>query len=417
MKEYFQEFWVILMSKAHSNLSKINRDDYILPWSGRGINYTDEDIASVVEVMRHSDPQTQGKNLERFEQIFSEYHHGYDAFVTSSGAGSLEITADLIDLKPGDEVIIPAHTYIASAIPYARRGAKLVWADIEIDTRVVSPKTILDKLTPKTKAIIVVHLYGLCINMEEIVLIAKQHNLWLIEDCAQALGASFKGQKCGTFGHLSIFSFHAQKNISTLGEGGMILTNVKDFSEKIPGLRHNGHREFVDRDFYWLPAMVNVDFDINHVWPHNFSIGEAQCALGVSLMIRLDEINNRRVNLANKIISELSALEELDFQRIPENSTHVYSNLCAMFTSKKIGVTRDNLITILNKSYKIQPVIQNNPLYRYPIMIKAGFGEANCPNSDLFFDNMLSFPFYEWFSDNEVDYLISSVKKAIFELR
>ena len=134
-------------------------------------------------------------------------------------------------------------------------------------------------------------------------------------------------------------------------------------------------------------------------------------------MIRLDEINNRRVNLANKIISELSALEELDFQRIPENSTHVYSNLCAMFTSKKIGVTRDNLITILNKSYKIQPVIQNNPLYRYPIMIKAGFGEANCPNSDLFFDNMLSFPFYEWFSDNEVDYLISSVKKAIFELR
>ena len=160
-----------------------------------------------------------------------------DSFATSSGAGSLEITADLIDIRPGDEIIIPAHTYIATAIPYARRGAKLVWADIDINTRVVSAKTILDKISPKTKAIVVVHLYGLCVEMDEIMAIAKQRNIWVIEDCAQALGSSYKNKKCGTFGHLSIYSFHAQKNITTLGEGGMLLTSVPEFSKKIPGLR------------------------------------------------------------------------------------------------------------------------------------------------------------------------------------
>ncbi len=391
--------------------------EYILPWSGRGTNYTDEDIATVVEVMKYSDPQTQGNNLLNFEKIFSRYHGGLDAFATSSGAGSLEITADLIDIKPGDEVIVPAHTYVASAIPYARRGAKLVWADIDIKTRVVSSKTILDKITSKTKAIVVVHLYGLCIEMEEIVLIAKQRNLWLIEDCAQALGATYKDKKCGTFGHLSIYSFHAQKNITTLGEGGMLMSSVEEFSEKIPGLRHNGHRAFPNKSHYWKPAMVNVDFDINQVWPHNYSIGEAQCALGISLMTRLDEINARRVNLANQIIRGLSDFPELKFQYIPNGSSHVYSNLCALFTSQKKGIDRDSLIILLNNKYKIQPVVQNNPLYRYPIMIKAGFGESDCPNTDLFFDNMLSFPFYEWYSQEQINYLVDSIQKSILELR
>jgi len=393
------------------------KGEYILPWSGRGTNYTDEDIATVVEVMKYSDPQTQGNNLLNFEEIFSEYHGGLDAFATSSGAGSLEITADLIDIKPGDEVIVPAHTYIASAIPYARRGAKLVWADIDINTRVVSSKTILDKVTSKTKAIVVVHLYGLCIEMEEIVLIAKQRNLWLIEDCAQALGSSYKDKKCGTFGHLSIYSFHAQKNITTLGEGGMLMSSVPELSEKIPGLRHNGHRAFPNKSHYWKPAMVNVDFDIDQVWPHNYSIGEAQCALGISLMKRLDEINARRFSLANQIISGLSDFPELKFQDIPNGSSHVYSNLCALFTSQKNGIDRDSLIILLNNKYKIQPVVQNNPLYRYPIMIKAGFGDSDCPNSDLFFDNMLSFPFYEWYSHDQINYLVDSIQKSILELR
>jgi dTDP-4-amino-4,6-dideoxygalactose transaminase len=395
----------------------ISDHEYILPWSGRGIDYTDEDIEAVVRVMKHSDPQTQGQYLSRFENVFSTYHGGIDSFATSSGAGSLEISADLIDIKPGDEVIIPAHTYVASAIPYARRGAKLVWADIDLQTRTVSAKTIKDKVTSKTKAIVVVHLYGLCVDMDEIVKLAHKCNAWLIEDCAQALGSSYKGKKCGTFGHISIFSFHAQKNITTLGEGGMIATTVSSFSKKIPGLRHNGHRAFPSRKHYWKPAMVDVDFDIDNTWPHNFSIGEAQCALGISLMKRLDEINKRRKSLADQVINGLSDCYELEFQKIPEGSTHVYSNLCILFSNEGNDVNRDQLIGLLSDKYRIQPVVQNNPLYRYPMMVKAGFGDSDCPNSDFFFDNMLSLPFYEWYTEEHIKYLIDSVQKAVLELR
>ena len=113
--------------------------EFILPWSGRGVDYTtEEDIASVVEVMRHADPLTQGKYLVNFEKVFSDYHGGMPAFATSSCAAALELAAMLIQIEPGDEVIIPAHTYVASAIPFARRGAKLVWADIDPDTRVIT---------------------------------------------------------------------------------------------------------------------------------------------------------------------------------------------------------------------------------------------------------------------------------------
>lgn len=392
--------------------------NFILPWSCRGINYTDEDIEAVVDVMRNADPQTQGEHLIEFEKIFSEYHSGVPSFATSSGAGALEISADLINILPGDEIIIPAHTYVASAIPYARRGAKLVWADIDIGSTVVTVETISEKITSKTKAIIVVHLYGLCAEMEEIMVLAQKHNILVIEDCAQALGSSYKNKKCGTFGHISIFSFHAAKNITTLGEGGMIVTTVPEFAEKIPGLRHNGHRSFSSsRKYYWQPAMVDVDFDIESVWPHNFSIGEAQCALGVSLMKRLDEINERRFYLARKIIDSLSDCTELKFQTIIEESTHVYSNLCAMYSSSNENVDKNALIQLLSEKYKIQPAVQNNPLYRYPIMIRAGFGGSLCPNSDAFFDNMLSLPFFEWYTEEQVEYLIKSTRSAVERLR
>jgi len=157
---------------------------FILPWSGRGVNYNDEDIEVVVNAMKNAEPLTQGAYQAEFERLFSEYHDNIPSFATSSGAGALELSADLIDIQPGDEVIIPAHTYVATAIPYTRRGAKLVWADIDLATRVVTAKTIAPLISPKTKAIVPVHLYGLCANMDEIMALVEGKDIWVIEDCA-----------------------------------------------------------------------------------------------------------------------------------------------------------------------------------------------------------------------------------------
>lgn len=408
------------MKKIELNAQGVSHksDKFILPWSARGVNYTGADIAIVADVMKNADPLTQGVYQKEFEKSFSTYHENIPSYAISSGAGGLEISADLIEIEQGDEVIIPAHTYVATVIPFARRGAKIVWADIDLESRVVNAETIEPLITSKTKAIIPVHLYGLCVEMQEIINLVKHKNIYIIEDCAQALGSSYKNHKCGTFGDISIYSFHAQKNMTTLGEGGMIISKVPEFSKKIPGLRHNGHRAFeIMKDYYWKPAMVNVDFDIENIWPHNFSIGEAQCALGSSLLSRIDEINNRRIKKAQNIIESLSDLHEITFQKTPKNATNVYSNLSALYINDSKQITRDDLIQKLSEKFKIQPVVQNHPLYRYPLMKKAGHSEANCPNTDHFFDNMLSLPFYEWYSQKQLDYLIDSVRKAIQSLR
>ena len=137
-----------------------NQSDIRIPWSGRGSVYTEDEIAAVVEAMRNADPQTQGRYQTEFEQRFAIYIGSANAFAVSSCTAALELSALLCRLKPGDEVVAPAHTFAASVIPFARTGARLVWADIDPETRVVTVDTIRPLITPRTKVIIVVHLYG-----------------------------------------------------------------------------------------------------------------------------------------------------------------------------------------------------------------------------------------------------------------
>jgi len=405
-------------SRSFVTGASLRPQEFILPWSGRGINYTEQDIAAVVAVMREADPLTQGIYLERFQNIFSGYHDGVYAFAVSSGSAALELAAALIKIEQGDEIVIPAHTYVASAIPFARRGAKIIWADIDPDFRVVTAESIERCVTSRTKAVVVVHLYGLNAPMDEIMDLAEKRDFIVIEDCAQSLGASYKGKKSGAHGHIACYSFHAQKNITTLGEGGMITFKSSEYSDILPGLRHNGHHPFpISRECYWIPAMVNVDFDIEGVWPYNFSIGEAQCALGISLMSRLDEVNERRRRNARWLIDNLSDCKELEFQKIPHGSTHTYHLLSAKYNGTATAKNRDDLIKLLAFQFRVQAVVQYYPLYRYPLFVKAGLAEAKCPHTDFFFDNMLSFPFYEWYSEKKMEYLFSSIRKAIEILR
>ena len=340
---------------------------FILPWSGRGLDYTEEDIQAVVEAMRHADPLTQGPRLREFEERFSEYHGGVPAFGVAFCAAALELAATLARVGPGDEVIIPAHTYCATAIPFARAGAKIVWADIDPDTRVVSAETIAPRVTPKTKVVVVVHLYGLAAPMDDIMRLSEEKGFLVVEDCAQAIGASYNGHKVGAIGHFGCFSFHGQKNISTLGEGGMLTVRSSETAQLVPGLRQNGHRPYPGkRDRYWLPAMVDTDFDIEGVWPFKYAIGEIQCALGVNLLKRLDQISKQRVRQAQRIVEALEGYPELSFQSIPTGSTHVYHLLSARYDGKEYAKTRDDLIDLLAFKYRIQAIVQYYPLNRYP---------------------------------------------------
>ncbi len=391
---------------------------YRIPWSGRSINYTAKEIESVVRAMRTADPLTQGKHQKEFEVAFARYIGVNHAFAVSSCTGALELCALLTGLKKGDEIIMPAHTFCASAISFARTGAKIVWADIDPDTRVVTAETIAKCLSSKTKVILVVHLYGLAVDMDPIIKLTKQKKIYIVEDCAQALGARYKNKKVGALGDFGCFSFHCQKNITTLGEGGMLTVRSDKMAKLVPGLRHNGVRSFGgERKKFWVPAMANVDFDLPQVWPYNFCIGEVQCALGVELLKSVDEGNIFRRKRAQKMIKALKEYPELIFQKVIDPKMHVYHLLSARYDGQKFGKTRDDLIELLVSKFKIKAIVQFYPLYRYPLFKKVGFGRACCPETDKFFDNMISFPFHLWMSDKDFNYMIDSVRQALTELR
>lgn len=398
--------------------SVANQSKVLVPWSGRGSAYTEDEVATVVAAMREADPQTQGRFQIEFERRFAAYTGISHAFAVSSCTAALELAAVLCGLQPGDEVIAPGHTFAASVIPFARTGASLRWADIDPDTRVVTVETIEPLIGPRTKVIVVVHLYGLVCDMDPILDLAREHKILVVEDAAQAMGAQYKGRYAGSLGDFGCFSLHTHKNITTLGEGGMLTVRSAQHAEAVPGLRHNGMRGYPDdRPYYWVPAMSNVDFDIDGVWPYNFCIGEVQCALGSKMLERLDTINAERKGRAQRFIGAMADFPELVFQKTPEGCGHSWHLLACRYEGEHYGKTRDDLISFLAFDAGVRAVVQYYPLYRYPMFQKAGFGEANCPETDRFFDNMISFPFHHWMPEDQFTTMISAVRKGLDQMR
>lgn len=388
-----------------------------VPFSGRAHNYTDDELEAVVSTARSAVPLTQGLHLREFEKKFKQYTDSEHAFAVCNATAALELAAQLCCFDDGDEVIIPSHTFTASAYPFVKKGAKIVWADIDINTRVVNVESVAKCISTKTKAIVVVHLYGYGVDMFPIMELARKHDILVIEDTAQALGVDVAGGKAGAFGDFGVFSFHSHKNVTTLGEGGVLTVKSPEVADIVPMLRHNGHCAFSgDREHYWIPAMGNVDLPVLNgtpLMPNNYCLGEVESALGTKLLDRIDQLNAEKRERAICFIDELaSEFPELAFHR--ENSSrHNYHLLVAMVRENK----RNKFIELMANKYAVQCVVQYYPLNRYDFYKKLGFGNAHCPNADCFFDNMVSFPFHHSLPDDDFEYVLDSTKKALKELR
>jgi perosamine synthetase len=389
---------------------------YKIPFSGRAHKYTQSEVDSVVSVMQSAVPLTQGKYQQEFQEKFCQYIGAKYAFAVNNATAALELSAQLCQFKSGDEVIIPGHTFTATAYPFLKKNAKIVWADIDITTRVVTVETIEQCITEKTKAIVVVHLYGYCADMPAIMQLAKSKKLIVVEDAAQALGADIDGKMAGTFGDFGVFSFHSHKNMTTLGEGGMITVKDNKVADILPMLRHNGHCAFgYDRASYWKPAMGNVDIpqlNGDFLWPNNYCLGEVECALGVELLKRIDQINKEKRQRAMRFINKMADFPELKFHR-EDSKRHNYHLLVACMDNGK----RDEFIAIMAESKGVQCVVQYYPLYRYDLYKKVGQDFSNCPNTDHFFDNMISFPFHHMITDDEISYLLKSSREVLDQIK
>ena len=376
--------------------------------------FSKKEFEKIFKNLSQANNYTQGKYLKKFENELSEYFETKNCIVTSNAVSALEIIVDLLDLNKKDEIIIPAHTYTASAYPFLRKTRKIKWVDIDLNTRVTNLEHIKKRVTKNTKVIVVVHLYGYSVDMKPIQKFAKEKNIILIEDAAQSIGSEIYGKKTGTFGDFSIVSFQQQKNLTSLGEGGLLIFKNNKFKKIINQLRHNGHTKFKNQKDYWLPAMSNVEMpklNKSYIIPHNFCLAEVNCITGSLLLSKIDTLNRTKIKKAKYFIDKLSSVS--DFIKFNEdyskkNNFHLLVGMC-------LNINRNSLIRLLFNKYKIQCITQYYPLYKYKFYENIDINHS-CTNTEIFYKNMISIPFSHFITFKELDYIAKSMKSSIKKL-
>lgn len=376
--------------------------------------FSKKEFGKIFKKLSQTNHYTQGKYLQKFEYELSKYFGTTNCVVTSNAVSALEIIVDLLDLDKNDEIIIPAHTYTASAYPFLRKTKKIRWVDIDLKTRVTNIEHIKKRVTKNTKVIVVVHLYGYSVDIKPIQKFAKEKNIILIEDSAQSIGSEINGKKTGTFGDFSIVSFQQQKNLTSLGEGGLLIFKNSKFRKIINQLRHNGHTKFKNQKDYWLPAMSNVEMpkhNESYIIPHNFCLAEVNCITGSLLLSKIDTLNRTKIKKAKYFINKLSSVS--DFIKFNEdyskkNNFHLLVGMC-------VNINRDSLIRLLFNKYKIQCITQYYPLYKYNFYKNIDVNHS-CTNTEIFYKNMISIPFSHFITFKELDYIARSMKSSIKKL-
>lgn len=373
--------------------------------------FSKKEFEKIFKKLSQENHYTQGKYLEKFEKELAKYFETKNCIVTSNAVSALEIIVDLLKLNKKDEIIIPAHTYTASAYPFLRKTRNIKWVDIDLKTRVTNIDYIKKRVTKNTKVIVVVHLYGYSVDIRPIQKFAKEKNIVLIEDAAQSIGSEIYGKKTGTFGDFSIVSFQQQKNLTSLGEGGLLIFKNSKFKKIINQLRHNGHTKFKNQKDYWLPAMSNVEMPKHNksiIIPHNFCLAEINCITGSLLLSKIEALNKMKTKKAKYFINKLSSVSNF----IKFNEDYTKKNNFHLLVGMCVNINRNSLIRLLFDKYKIQCITQYYPLYKYHFY-KNIDQDFFCPNTEFFYNNMISIPFSHFITFKELDYIAKSIKTSI----
>ena len=295
---------------------------------------------------------SQGEYVRRFEQQFSDFLGGEHCVAVSNGTSALHLALKAVGVGPGDEVIVPDLTFAATANVVLHCGAKVICADVDPITWTLDPSKIERLITPNTKAIIPVHLYGHPCDMDPILEIGAKNNIYIIEDCAEAQGATYKGRRVGTLGHFGCFSFFSNKVITT-GEGGMVSTANQELADKVKVLRDHG---MTPGKRYWhdLPGF-------------NYRMTNLQAAVGVAQMERVDKFLSRRIEIGQRYISNLSSIKGLVLPpNVPWAET-VYWIFSLLVDERLTGIGRDELAKRL---FDVR--IENRPFF-YPMHVQPPY--------------------------------------------
>lgn len=348
------------------------------------IEFHGQILESINEVIL-SGEYIDGKNVKKFENSFSSFCGAKHGISVNCGTDALIFSLEVLNLPKGSCILVTSLTFPATIMAIYAVGMIPVFVDID-ETLNISVLDMKKKLNANVKAVILVHWAGLLCNVEEILSICKENNLYVIEDAAQAHGASYKNQNAGSFGHLGCFSFHATKTISSIGNGGMVVTNDNEFAESIRLLRNFGR---IDREEFIK-------------WGRNSVLDEVQAAVLNIKFENLEKINNDRISIANNYNESLADLVKIPV--VPQYYKHVYH-----LYSIRIERNRDKIMTYLNENNIGAVPHYSIPCHQQKFLKKSIIKNLN--NTNLYSEQLLSLPVTV--SLEEQEYVVTKLKKAL----
>jgi dTDP-4-amino-4,6-dideoxygalactose transaminase len=363
---------------------------------------TGTEIANIQEAIKLGHISGNGFYTKKCQTFFENKYGFKKTLLTTSCTDALEMCAMLLDVKEGDEVIIPSFTFVSTALAFVRQGAKIVFADSYHDNPNIDPSNIEALITVKTKVIVVVHYAGVACDMDAIMSIANKHNIFVVEDAAQAIESSYKGRQLGGIGHLGSFSFHETKNIQC-GEGGLLIINDDRFI----------HRA----EILWEKGTNRAEFfrgEVNkYGWVDtgsSFLPSELNSAFLYAQLENIDRIQQRRKAIWNRYFEELSKLESKGFFKITKLPSYATNNAHMFYIILPDLNVRTNLISHL-KQKGILSVFHYLSLHKSDYYKSIHKEDRELPNSDNFSDTLLRLPLYYELSDEHQNLVIASINE------
>ena len=345
---------------------------------------------------------TLGPQLEKFESNFCKYTKSKYAIAVSNCTAALHLSLKAIGIKEKDEVIIPDLTFVADANAILSCNAKPTIVDINKNNFFLSIPNLKKNITKNTKAIIPVHIYGQVCNIEDVLDVAQDYNLKIIEDCAHAIGTFHKSKHVGMFGQTGCFSFYPTKNITT-AEGGMVITNSKKIAEKIKQLRSHGMSKSLksrySSEYPWI-------FEISEAG-YNYRLDEIRSALGISQLKRIKKINQLRKNAATYYHARLQGISGIILPEMVNDNTHSY-HLYTIRVTKSFKLSRNKLFKKL-KEEGIRTTVYWMPIHKYSAYKKYS-KSSNVKNTTKIYNEILALPLFPNITKKHQDKVINIIK-------
>lgn len=335
-----------------------------------------------------------GKDIDLFEKEFSSYIGVNYGVACSSGTSALHLALLACGIEPGDEVITTPHTFIATAEAISHVGAKPVFVDIDEKTYNIDPNKIEYVISKKTRAIIVVHLYGQCADMDPILKIANQFNLRVIEDCAQSHGALYSGKKAGSVGDLGCFSFFPGKNLGAMGDAGIVVTNNLKMANYMKALRNHGRKDKYE----------------HYIVGYNYRISTFQAAILRIKLKYIDENNKLRQIAANEY-NQLLRNSGFTLPYVLEKNSHVF-HLYVIRTKM-----RNQLVKFLHENGINVGVHYPIPLHLQGAYRHLKYEKGHFPVTERIVDEIISLPIYPGITNEDIKHIVKIMKKYIIELK